>query len=106
MEAIKGAGAMESITQELKKKAAGLEPIIRIGKNGVNIGVIDELRMHLKKRKLVKIRVLRTALMDETRGKGNINRIAEEITESCSCRLVQIIGFNIIVCAEKAKKPA
>ena len=43
---------------DLRKKAKNLEPVLRIGKNGINDNVLAETRKLLKKRKLIKIKIL------------------------------------------------
>ena len=46
-----------------KKKArelgTGLDPIIRIGKSGLSDQVIDEIKKHIKKRNLIKVKILK-----------------------------------------------
>ena len=40
---------------ELKSKSRTLEPVVRIGKNGLTDGMIKEIIIHLKKRALIKV---------------------------------------------------
>ena len=49
----------------LKKEAKILEPILRIGKNGMNDSIILEIEKLLKKRKLIKIKVLNNCSDDK-----------------------------------------
>ena len=44
--------------RELKKKAAKIEPTIRIGKAGLSNSTIEEIKKQLKGRKLIKIKLL------------------------------------------------
>ncbi len=43
---------------------SALEPTVHVGKAGIE-GVVEELKIQLKSRKLVKVRFLRTALSRE-----------------------------------------
>lgn len=44
---------------DLQKKAQTLRPIVNIGKSGLTPQVIEEIKKHLKKRKLIKIKFLK-----------------------------------------------
>ncbi|MBU0756690.1 MAG: YhbY family RNA-binding protein [Nanoarchaeota archaeon] len=48
------------IDKELLKRSKILEPIIRIGKNGMNDNVVIELKKLLKIRKLIKVKILQS----------------------------------------------
>ena len=79
----------------MKSDARLLMPIVRIGKNGLTPGVIEEIKVHLKKRKLIKVRALRSALMDKER--GYIKALASEMAEKTGSDVIQVIGFNIVL---------
>ena len=44
--------------KQLRKTANALEPVIRLGKNGVNDNIINEIDILLKKREMIKIKML------------------------------------------------
>ncbi len=46
--------------KDLKSKALHLEPTIRVGKNGMTDSIVEEIICQLKKRKMVKIKMLKS----------------------------------------------
>lgn len=85
--------------KELKKKSKNLEPILRIGKNGINETVILEIKKHLKKRGLIKIRFLNSVLE-----KVEKRKMIEEIVEKTSSRLIEQVGNVMTIYKEKGRK--
>jgi len=81
----------------LKSKAKNLEPVIRIGKNGLTENVLSEIKKHLKKRKLIKVKFLR-AFID---GKDK-KAIAMKLAQETGGVLVEQVGF-VAVLAKKFK---
>ncbi|MBS3112732.1 YhbY family RNA-binding protein [Candidatus Woesearchaeota archaeon] len=77
---------------ELKVKAHSLEPVIRIGKNGISDTTIKEIVTVLKKRNLIKIKLFKSSL--ETK---NRKQIAKEIADKTGSNLVQVTGFIIVL---------
>lgn len=71
--------------KELKQKAKTLEPVIRIGKNGVNDNVHQEIKKLLKKRKLIKIKILNNCPIDK-------QELIAEIIDKSGSTLVSKIG--------------
>lgn len=51
----------ESIRRELVLQAVHLKPIINIGKSGITQTLLLEIEKHLKKRKLVKLKILKNS---------------------------------------------
>jgi RNA-binding protein len=78
--------------KELKAKAKTLDPILRIGKNGITDSLIIEIRKHLKKRNLIKIKILKSAREDIDK-KAFVNEIAGK-TES---ELIELIGYVFVL---------
>ena len=77
--------------QKLKDKARNIEPIIRIGKNGLSDGQINEIKKLIMKRKLIKVKMLNNSL----EGKDRIE-VAREMAQKSETTLIQLIG-NIVV---------
>ncbi|HLP79990.1 MAG TPA: YhbY family RNA-binding protein [Acidobacteriota bacterium] len=75
---------------QLKAAANHLEPIVRIGKEGFTEAALLEINKHLKKRKLIKIRILKPVF--EKLDKEAIETILKENTKS---NIVSFIG-NIV----------
>lgn len=82
--------------KELKEKGKALEPIIRIGKNGLTDNVISEVKKHLKKNKIIKIKFLRSFIKGKDRKK-----IAQEIATKTNSVLMDQVGFVIVLCKKK-----
>lgn len=70
---------------DLKQKAKNLEPILRIGKHGVNDNVHQETNKLLKKRKLIKIKILNNCPIDK-------EKVIELILKKSNSTLVSKIG--------------
>jgi RNA-binding protein len=66
---------------ELARVWAEEKPSIRIGKAGVNKQVVEEVKRQLKRKRLIKIRVLPSALLD-----GTFNGLITELVDLASCK--------------------
>ncbi len=82
-------------TKELKSKAMGLEPIILVGKSGLTGSVIQEIKIQLKKRKLIKIKFLRSIVKE----KGK-KELAEELASKTNSRIITKVGFVVVLYKE------
>jgi len=60
--------------KKLKEKAKTLEPVIRIGKNGLTESTIKEIKKQLNKKKLIKVKLLRAFISDK-----NKKEVAKEL---------------------------
>jgi len=69
-----------------------LKPVIRIGKNGVTGNIINDVKNLVKKKKIVKIKVLRSALNSAT-----MKDIADKIVEETNLKIVQLRGHSVVV---------
>jgi len=74
--------------QAIRRKAQQLQPTIRIGKNGLTDALADEMRCQLKKRKLVKVKMLKSFAdgIDKT-------AFAKEIAMKTGAKVVHNVGF-------------
>ena len=77
---------------ELVEKAKLLEPILRIGKSGLTEGVIKEIKVQLKQNKLIKIKLLKGALVEKDR-----KTLAKEIAEKTNSELIHQVGFVVVL---------
>ena len=82
----------------LKAQARNLDPIIRIGKNGVNVNVHLEVDKLLRKRKLIKIKILNNCPVEDKDG------IIATVTHASGATLVSKIGNIFCIYREKNKK--
>jgi RNA-binding protein YhbY len=83
---------------------------VQIGKQGLQETVIEEIKKHLKKRKLIKIKCLRYFLdsyeeegvdMASLSNAGKMKLIAAKIQTTLDCRLISITGFTIVLWHKK-----
>lgn len=82
----------------LKKEASGIEPMMRIGKDGVNENVIKSLEDLFRKREIVKVKMLQNS--DE-----EINEIAKILGKGVNAEIVHTMGKTILFYKENDKKP-
>jgi RNA-binding protein len=78
--------------KELKASAKTLEPVLRIGKNGITDSLILELKKHLKKKKLIKIKILKSA-----RGMADKKAFVNEIAQKTESELIELIGYVFVL---------
>ncbi len=90
MEESKGENKKKEI-KDLKAKAKALEPLVNIGKSGLSYPVVDELKFLLKKKKLIKIRMLKSYFEEKDK-----KELAKEIAQKTNSALVDTIG-NVVV---------
>lgn len=75
--------------KELRAKSHTLEPILQIGKDGLTDGVVKEVQVQLKKRKLVKVKLLPAA--------GERERLTRELVEKTQAELVRQVGRIVVL---------
>ena len=81
----------------LKGLAHTMQPIIQVGKNGVNDALIKTVYDALEARELIKVSVLQNCLEEP-------KSIAEEIASVIEAEVVQVIGKTIVFYKESGKK--
>jgi RNA-binding protein len=77
--------------QKLKALSSELVPTLWIGKNGANAAIVLELQEQLKLRKMVKVRILKTALIESSR-----DEIAHELGQASGAQLVDLKGATAV----------
>jgi RNA-binding protein len=77
--------------QKLKALSGELEPTLWVGKNGANKAIVEELKEQLKLRKMVKVRILKTALLHTSR-----DEIARELGQESGAHLVDLKGATAV----------
>ncbi len=84
--------ASNATEKELREVSKNLEPILRLGKRGIDDKIIEEIQLHLKKRKLIKIKFLK-AFME------NYNRrtIGDEIAKRTHSRVILQVGGVLVL---------
>ena len=74
----------------MKKKTHHLEPSVFVGKAGLTDSIIDEITVQLKRKKMVKIRLLKTAKEDES-----MKSVARDLAAKTGSQLVKQVGNTI-----------
>lgn len=85
----------------LKKEAHNLEPIVRIGKEGLTENIVQSLLDAINSRELIKVKILQNLESD----KDETRELAEELSQKSGAELVGIIGKIIIFYKENKDKP-
>ncbi|WP_073508126.1 YhbY family RNA-binding protein [Streptobacillus notomytis] len=82
----------------LRKKAHGLEPVVRVGKEGLTYTVIESIRTYIKKNELMKVKLLQNSLEDVNM------ELINEIELKANCIFVGSVGKIMIFFKEKRDK--
>ena len=83
----------------VKHKLQDASPTVWIGKEGLTAQSIDEIEKQLKKSRMLKIKMLKSALQEETK-----KNIAAKAAAQTGALLVDLRG-NIFILFRKQKKP-
>ncbi len=78
--------------KRMKSKAHALEPLVRIGKNGLTESTVLQVKRVLLKRKLVKIKLLRSFVESNDRKKAG-----KELAAKTGAELIEQIGFTVVL---------
>jgi len=78
--------------KELIKKVMHDPALINIGKNGITDQVIVEIKLQLKKNKIIKLKFLKAVIEDH-----DIKDLSNEILEKTQSILIDSRGHNIIL---------
>ncbi len=78
-----------------KRKLGAKKPTIWIGKKGLSEEVVAEIEKHLERRKTVKVKILKTALITD-----NTKSIAKKIAQHTNSMLIEVKGHTFTL-AEK-----
>lgn len=85
----------------LKKEAHDLEPIVRIGKEGLTDNIVKSLLDAINSREVIKVKILQNLDAD----KDEARELAEELSKKSGAELVGIIGKIMIFYKENKDKP-
>ena len=77
---------------ELRGMAARMESSTHVGKNGVTAALIEEINRQLKDNKLVKVKVLKSAMEAVPR-----DEIARLLAEKTGAELVEVRGNTVVL---------
>ena len=82
----------------LKKNAHELNPIVRIGKDGLQESVIESILSAIDSRELIKVKILQNCETEK-------EEIYQQLLEETRFDVVGMIGRTIIVFKENKEKP-
>jgi RNA-binding protein len=82
----------------LRSMGNTIEPIVQIGKDGIDDGIINQIDEALEAREIIKITVLRNSLIDA-------REACEEVCSETGADPVQVIGNRFIVYRRSKEKP-
>ena len=78
--------------RRIKRKLGEEKPTIWIGKNGVSQEILKEIEKQLEKTKMVKLKILKTAIAQD-----EAKKIAMQIAEQTKAELVEVRGHTLIL---------
>lgn len=81
--------------EKLKLESKRLDPVVIIGKNGLTKETIEHIKQVLKKRRLIKIKLLRSFVSEKADDGMNKKDIGQEIAEECNAILVDVVGLTV-----------
>lgn len=82
----------------LRKRAHDLDPIVRIGKDGLSDNLIESFIQGIESRELIKVKILQNSQVEK-------KEVAFEIAERTQSELVGIIGRTLIFFKENKDEP-
>ena len=77
---------------EMRGQAAKIEASTHIGKNGVTPSLIEEIRRQLKDNKLIKVKLLKSAVEAMPR-----EELAKELAEKTGSELIEVKGNTVVL---------
>jgi putative YhbY family RNA-binding protein len=86
------------VSQKLFYKSGTLKPTAWIGKGGITVAVLDQIKMQLKTKELVKVKIQRTRLSSES-----AREIAESVAKQTSASLIDIRGRTFTLYRKASK---
>lgn len=88
---------MDEKMKKIRSEARKIEPIMRIGKNGITENVVNEIVKLLKKREYIKIKFLHSFIGMEDRKEAG-----KELAEKSNSDIVEQVG-GVVVLMRKRK---
>ena len=89
---------MKMETENLRKKGRALPAVVRVGKAGVTDSLVEEIDKHLKKKKLIKVKFLKSATTE-----ASVRELAEKISSETKSEIIMVMGLTAVFYREKRK---
>ena len=77
---------------ELRGQAANIEAKTHVGKNGITPSLIEEINRQLKDNKLVKIKLLKSAIEEKPR-----EDVGKELAQETHAELIEVKGNTVVL---------
>lgn len=84
--------------RSVKRRLIGEKPTIWIGKSGVSQELLKEIEKQLKKKEMVKVRILKSALKE-----SEAKQVALQIAEQTQASLVEVRGHTFMLYKRRKK---
>ena len=78
--------------KELLKKGRQLSPSLRIGKSGLNEEIIKEIKLQLKKKKMVKVKFLRSYIENKNKREEGL-----QLAKRTNSEFLYSVGFVVVL---------
>jgi len=85
--------------RRIKRKLGDEKPTVWVGKEGATTQIINEVSKQLDTRKMIKAKILKTALKDE-----ESKNIATKIAQQTDSLLIEVRGHTFLLYKRKQKK--
>ncbi|SJZ93038.1 ribosome assembly RNA-binding protein YhbY [Selenihalanaerobacter shriftii] len=82
----------------LRGKGNQMNPIVQIGKDGINSNLVEQTDDALEARELIKVRALNNSLY-------TAREAADELAEECGAEVVQVIGNVFLIYRRNDEDP-
>jgi len=86
-------------TKIAQKESQQIKPAIQIGKNGIDENTINHIKTIIDKKKVIKVKVLNSALTTEDKG-AEMKTIALKIADEAKLKVIRVVG-NVITLMKK-----
>ena len=85
--------------RKIKRELNVEKPTVWIGKEGATSHILNEISRQLEKKKMVKVKMLKTALKDE-----DAKNVASKIAQQTESILIDVRGHTFILYKNRKKK--
>ncbi len=83
----------------IKREMETEKPTVWIGKNRITSEIMGEISKQLDKREMVKVKLLKSALVDE-----KAKHVAEEIAQQTEATLIDVRGHTFVLYKRRKRK--
>ncbi len=81
--------------KKAKVEGQDLEPLVRIGKKGIEENMVEEIERHLEDKELIKIKILRNNPIQD------IEKVVDILEDKTSGKVIEIRGKTVLLAVEK-----